>query len=228
MRLLLRYYAGLDLGKAQDYSALAIIESPAMDYHGIPPTYEVRHLERWPLGTNYTQVVAEVDARMRMLPVRGCPLIVDATGVGRAVVEAFRDRMRQQMLYAVIPVLITSGQAVRYNDKEDMHNVPKADLVAELNMHLLNRRLTVVPSLAEVRTLRRELENFQVKTTASGRDTFAAGRSADHDDLVMALAQAVWWAGQEILGLNNQQVISLPALDLARTIPTTPRSPWER
>ena len=36
-----------------------------------------------------------------------------------------------------------------------------------------------------------ELEAFRVTLTAKGRDTYAA-RSGEHDDLVLAVALAVW------------------------------------
>src|SRR5918993_6113345 len=51
-----RYLMGLDLGQASDYSAFSVIEE-----HG--DEYRVRHLERWPLRTPYTQIAADV-ARM--------------------------------------------------------------------------------------------------------------------------------------------------------------------
>ena len=40
------YFVGLDLGQAQDYSALAIVEQVLMP--PAQPVYEARHLFRWP------------------------------------------------------------------------------------------------------------------------------------------------------------------------------------
>ena len=37
-----------------------------------------------------------------------------------------------------------------------------------------------------------ELQEFRVRLTAKGRDTYAA-RSGEHDDLVIAVALAVWF-----------------------------------
>ena len=39
-----------------------------------------------------------------------------------------------------------------------------------------------------------ELQAFKGRLTAKGRDTYAA-RSGEHDDLVMAVALAVWFGG---------------------------------
>ena len=40
-----RWYAGLDLGQAADYSALAILERQG---HAKDSPYHCRHLQRWP------------------------------------------------------------------------------------------------------------------------------------------------------------------------------------
>jgi len=54
-------------------------------------------------------------------------------------------------------------------------------------------RLKIQRELAEAATLVRELQDFRVDYTAAGHLTFNA-RSGRHDDLVLALAIAVWKA----------------------------------
>jgi hypothetical protein len=39
-----RYYVGLDLGQAADYTALAVVEQKSADEKAY---YDVRHLQRW-------------------------------------------------------------------------------------------------------------------------------------------------------------------------------------
>jgi hypothetical protein len=96
-------YGGLDLGQSADYSALAIVER-----RGKAPEWEfdLRHLQRWPLGTAYPAIVSDVVALCARLvservewdkdvwgdPVyqkvrRRAVLAVDGTGVGAAVVR---------------------------------------------------------------------------------------------------------------------------------------------
>ena len=41
-------------------------------------------------------------------------------------------------------------------------------------------------------TLTSELLNFKVKITTVGNETFESWRERDHDDLVLALACALW------------------------------------
>ena len=54
-------------------------------------------------------------------------------------------------------------------------------------------RLKILRELAEAETLVRELQDFRCEFTAAGHLTFNA-RSGKHDDLVLALAIAIWRA----------------------------------
>ena len=60
----LNHFLGLDLGQAADFTALAVLERPAVPYE-LPagwakPAYAMRYLRRWPLGTPYNEVVRQV------------------------------------------------------------------------------------------------------------------------------------------------------------------------
>jgi hypothetical protein len=72
--------------------------------------------------------------------------------------------------------------------------VPKKELVSTLQVLLAARRLQVAPTLAEAPTLVRELSSFQVKVTRTTHETFGSTGDGQHDDLVLALAVAVWSA----------------------------------
>ncbi len=54
-----------------------------------------------------------------------------------------------------------------------------------------NERLKIAKGLPLAGAFIGELQAFQVRLTAKGRDTYAA-RSGEHDDLVLAVALAVW------------------------------------
>ncbi len=66
-----------------------------------------------------------------------------------------------------------------------------------------NGRLKIAQGLPLAGALRGELREFQVRFTAKGRDSYAA-RSGEHDDLVMAVALAVWFAGGRLLAWATQ------------------------
>ena len=85
-----RFYVGLDLGQANDYTALVVAEKVPPE--GTQDDYElhVRHLERF-RDVRCPEVVERMDTIMSTPPLRGnAALAVDATGVGAAVVDMLR------------------------------------------------------------------------------------------------------------------------------------------
>src|SRR5271166_3218344 len=150
-----------------------------------PPIFQVGHLERVPLGTPYPGVVAHVARLLTKLPDHS-ELVIDFTGVGRPVFDMF--------VYSGISptgVLITGGTAETRDGATC--SVPKLTLVSRLQALLHEGRLKILRELAEAETLVRELQDFRVEFTAAGHLTFNA-RTGKHDDLVLALAIAVWRA----------------------------------
>lgn len=183
----MNFYAGLDLGQAQDYTALAIVEKTqdAMEYH-------VRHLERFPLGTTYTDQVQRVIGIMQRIP--GTTLIIDQTGVGRAVYDLFKKS-------GLSPIGVSIHGGDRATHDGGVWKVPKRDLVAALTVAFQNGELKIASSLPEASTLIKELQNFRVKIDPkTAHDSYEAWREGDHDDLVLAVALAVWYARRDAGG----------------------------
>jgi hypothetical protein len=188
------FIVGLDLGQATDYSALAILESrlaadnisrdaarPKASWH-----YGCRGLKRWPLGTSYTAIVAEAAEFLGKPPLTRAPVVVDATGVGRPVVDMFR---KAGLGAALVPVTITAGR--RQSFRDGFHHVPKRVLIETLRVLFQHRRFQFAQALAEAPALIRELHDHRVKVTSPRHETFSARRGA-HDDLILALALAGW------------------------------------
>ena len=185
---------GLDLGQATDFTAIVAVEqTTSIGWTGDPtddPTYNVRHIERLPLGTPYPRQVERVAALLNTPELVTAQLVVDHTGVGRAVVDLLRAANLPKGLTAVS---IHGGDQVTH-DRGD-YRVPKRDLVAAVAVLLATERLKIAAGLPEAATLQAELLGFRVKidpTTA--HDSYAAWREGAHDDLVLALALAVWHA----------------------------------
>jgi hypothetical protein len=185
------HYVGLDLGQAADYSAIAVLNRGPE----AAPVYTLEHLQRV-RGMPYVGVpgrpgvVEAVKGRLVTEPnLRGCQMVVDRTGVGRAVVDAFRAAGMPCVLWAVT---ITSGQNVR-QEQLDLF-VPKKDLVGTAQALLSSGRLLLDSKMTLSETLRQELKNFAVKITETGGETFASWREGQHDDLVFAVALACWLA----------------------------------
>jgi hypothetical protein len=204
------HVAGLDLGQAQDFTAIAVVESQATTYprtvlgrevelglpidrevevFGPPFSHRLRHLERFPLGTRYPDVVARTADLMAKLP--GALLAVDWTGVGRAVVD-----MLEQARLAPYAVNITGGNAVTGGGRS--WGVPKRDLVAALQVAFQAERLKIARALPMADAFVTELLDFKVKITAAANDVYGAWREGQHDDLVLAVALACWLAEQAL------------------------------
>jgi hypothetical protein len=185
------FYVGLDLGQSADHTALAVVEDTSTELH-------LRHLERYPLRTGYNVIADSVarlvrDPLLAKLQKRRPELIVDETGVGKAVVDMFRERRLHFR-----PVTITGGDVARegaIKERGRSYRVPKRDLVGALEVPFHNGTLKVAGDLALWPTLRQELLSFRRKVSLqTGHDSYEHWRESDHDDLVLACALACWWA----------------------------------
>ncbi len=195
-------FIGLDLGQAQDFSALAIIECVRTvtddgEKNEITALNCI-HLQRWQLRTSYPAIVADVVKMINgldpLLSQDGNPtLAIDATGVGAPVVDLFK---REQIKAQLKPIQIVGGANV--SEEFGMTRVPKRDLVSCVQVGLQNRTLKIAAQLELAEVLSRELSNFTVKITDSANDVYGAWREGTHDDLVLAVALALWTASQPV------------------------------
>jgi hypothetical protein len=187
------YFAGLDLGQTHESTALAIVERTSVEGDAVAPSaiYAVRHLERFPIGTPYADVFGRVIGMFAAAPLQDGTLLVDQTGVGKPVIQLLRRRDNHPHF---VPVSIAAGLEAAL-DGHGGWLVPKLDLVGGLQVLLQAKRLKVAESLPEAGTLVRELTNFRFKPLpANSTDPLAAWREGQHDDLVFAVALAVWEA----------------------------------
>jgi hypothetical protein len=202
-----RYVFGLDLGKMSDHSALALAEerpANADEWRAWPPMsprwaedprYGITWLQRWPLRTAYHSIAANVAGLVAELVARPgaeVQLFVDATGVGTAVVEIL-DREPAIAALGYKAVTITSGRAVTW--VPGGWHVAKGQLLGPAQVALQRGMLDISPHLPHARTLEHELRNFDVTLTDSANATFSH-REGQHDDLVLAVALALWGAQQ--------------------------------
>lgn len=202
------------MGQVQDYTALAVVEACEWEDRGERDgvtfefrrrtTVDVRRVERLALGTSYPAVARRVRALGAQLVgsvvegwVPGRPaaveLVVDATGVGAAVVDLV-GRVEGCCLVAVV---ISSGSGALKKSADwwaERWTVPKADLVGCLAVGLQERRVRVAAAVPEADGLARELLAMGSRVGEAGRVSYG-GRDGVHDDMVMAVALAVWRVG---------------------------------
>ena len=203
---------GVDLGLAQDFTAIAVLDRlevvepepvkqererkrnyyienkqpvPA-DCEPPKPIYDLVDLDRPQLGTAYHDVVTGLAVMVREeAKGREARLVVDATGVGRPVVD-----MLKGVGLRPIPIIITAGHYA-HNDG-GYWNVPKKELVTTGLALLQSKRLRFAAEMPGVQTLMDELTGFKLKVTTAGNETFEPWREGEHDDLVFALCLACW------------------------------------
>ncbi|KAA0250585.1 hypothetical protein FBQ97_13875 [Acidobacteria bacterium ACD] len=170
---------GVDLGQTFDYTALAVLEERE------ERTYDLRHVERH-RGEPYPVIVERT--RLLVLKLPGPVLLaVDATGVGRPVVDMLREGRIGEEVYGIT---LTGGESAERTG-DDFH-VPKRDVVGSVAGLLQSGRLRIPRNLPHVAALERELRRFRARITRTGHDRYEACREADHDDLVLAVALASW------------------------------------
>lgn len=204
------YLIGCDLGQALDYTAIVVAEQlPGISTD--KARYQIPFLERWhphrygDVITRVATIVQKLRAPVHVVGDDGryetmrapVTLVVDRTGVGRAVGDQFTDAALDVDLQLVT---ITGGDSVT-KDGESLR-VPKRDLAGVVAVLLQSSRLEITKDSPHSETLRSELRNFRVKISASGHDSYGAGddwRENAHDDLVLATALALW-AGEQSYG----------------------------
>lgn len=123
------FYAGLDLGKHQDYSVLSVVQMQ-------DDMRRLTHCHQFPLGTSYASVIGYVKTlcdRWQQIN----KVLVDKTGVGDYIVEDMRNagirqtegvnftlQVKEQMATYLKQTMVEAKFALPYD----------SDLIAELNV----------------------------------------------------------------------------------------------
>lgn len=191
--------------------------------------YRARHLQRFQLGTSYPSIVKRVIEIREKLG--GGTLVIDATGVGRPVVDLFWEAGLTPWAVTITGTGDAHNQERESVKKRGMFytptlrekltwNVPKRDLVGVLSVTFQNHVLKVSSKLPDAKTLTDELLNFKVKiNTKTAHDSYEAWREGEHDDLVLSVALALWVAvhhggDQYFIGLDLGQASDYTALSI--------------
>jgi hypothetical protein len=181
--------AGLDLGQVGDPTALSVLEK-TQDAERGKALYHCHHLQRFPLGTEYTEISSRVATMFNSGPFAGhyVTLVVDGSGVGRPVVEMLK---RCRMPVTLRPMVITGGYHWSKTD-DGYYHVPKIDLVGCMKVAAPAGRLLIATDIPERALLMKELRTFQVKISKGANEIYEA-REGAHDDLVLSIAMPVWF-----------------------------------
>lgn len=183
----------IDLGQVQDFTAfcadeveeVGVIKAKATIKH-----HHIRDLRRWPLGTSYMDIAAELKKVFGKSPLNKATLLIDETGVGRAVCDILRKEKIECGKF--VPCSVTSG-ASQSPQVDGSWHVSKLRLVGALIAAMQSGRVHLPKSHPETRHIIEELQNFRMKETAVNNLTFEA-RQGKKDDLIFSLSLCVWYA----------------------------------
>lgn len=216
----MRYWVGADFGQASDYTAVAVLERVPIEVGETEvvrktgllrrekvrvPTYDhelhLRYLSRPPLRTSYERIADGIVSRLRELEPTGAfgergtvGLVVDATGVGRAIVDMLTERLSVAVGGPKVhlwPATITSGSHVTKNGP--FLGVPKRELINAGVVALQEGRLKFGADVPEREELMEELLAYRIKINLqTGNDQYQPWRERGNDDLLFALCLATW------------------------------------
>lgn len=180
------YYIGVDLGQVNDYTAISIIEQIAAE-DGLSKYYHLKQLGRLPLNTSYPETISKIKDIVNNLKGERF-LIIDQTGVGRPIFDALIAAQLDP-----VGITITGGNVVTGAGSE--YGVPKRDIVNCLQLAYQNKRLRVTSKIKLLSTFLTELSNFKIKINIrTMHDSYEGWREGDHDDLVLSVGLALWYA----------------------------------
>lgn len=221
-----RFFLGCDLGqgsakagKKSDRTAVAVIElvwpmkpKTPRQVWGKPspppvflPSFHLRHLGRMKIGVPYPQQVSEVKKLMERPMLLGTTdLVVDGTGVGRAVVDMFR-----QAGLKPTAVTITSGMETHFVD--GYWRCPKAEIISDLQVLFAQQRLRFAAELPLLDKFKTEMLAFTVEIDKRTAHESFEGRKGEHDDIVLAVAIAAWRARRVAGGAPSRPRLAMGA-----------------
>jgi hypothetical protein len=181
-----RLFIGVDLGKSVDFTAISIIEKIGS---GINAFYQIRHLERLPLGTSYPDIVGHVGHLIDALGAARKPtLVVDKSGLGAPVLDYFKSE-------ELTPrgITITSGLEPRGRCEGDW-NVPRDDLITQTQFLVDTGKLQIAKSLPLALDLVEELVHIRQSNSPRSKTRMPEVSKRIHDDLAMSAMLPLWYA----------------------------------
>ena len=205
-----RIAVGVDLGKSNDPTAIAVIEKTVKGAEGEDGwywagrnqwtqrkviRYGLRALKRLPLGLDYVSQVQEVGEVLWRVP-GDADLIIDVTGVGAPVVDLFKTAGLKP-----VSVTITAGDG-ETRVGHDEFRVSKLKLISQLEALLHAGEMVIAKDTQAGDMLFEEMKNFQRTVTQTGQTRFE-GRVGKHDDLVLGTAIAAWWLARPLSTISQ-------------------------
>jgi hypothetical protein len=191
-------FVGLDIGQSRNFTAMAVLERrwvaatveefirSASRAHTGYWDYRVIRLERQELGTSYIDIGHWVKDYLDAIvyPVHK-HVVMDATGVGSAVRDIFRDLKLKANLVAVT---VTGSNTAGWRPTTQGVSTSRTEVLTKLVTSIEQQLFAIDKKCRNREVLYQELVNLQM----SGKPSESSS-SGGQDDLAFALALAVWW-----------------------------------
>lgn len=182
-----RYWVSADLGQANDFSAVAVIEDEQLptlqDGKCVlgPRTLTVVHADRF-RGVSYVDVVDFLIRLRNAKPWGGkSKLVIDGTSIGRVVSDMLTAEGADHMA-----IQMTAGQEWRRSGK--YINASKTLMIENTAVLFASGELKIAHDLPLKQEIEQDLASFTIETTAAGNSIIAQQRSSGgHGDLGIAL-----------------------------------------
>ena len=196
-------YVGVDLGKKADYSALIFAEPfyPRVQalqslVGGRRLVYHVSRVKRIERETPYP-VIARLlkKAHKQLLKNKDFDYVyycIDEGGVGAGVTDQVVELIPDADVYRCT---LTGGVNANWKTARDV-SIPKPQMASTLIALFESNRIFIGKddNAAQVKSLRDELLNYELKVSQAGHDQYGAMKTGEHDDIVTAIGLALWVA----------------------------------
>jgi len=180
------YIISLDPAQLHDYSALTVLEVSRVEKKKVYRLVSLNRKQHLP----YTEIVAWAK-RVYLNPkfrrdISFLPFFVlDVGGVGMAL----RDMLAAEGV-EIIGIQLTGGDSE--SRMGNICHVSKSHLVGKFLAAWDEGRVLMPSTASFLSPFQKELRAFRGEMSSRGRVRFEA-EQGEHDDLVLSVAQAVWW-----------------------------------
>jgi hypothetical protein len=216
-----RYWVGADFARKRDFTAVSIIEQIGTCTHISPENpFRVRHCERLPLGTRYTDIEGylrelmhdvrryaqarceELHPKVRGASLGTVTLVIDESGLGAPMF----DLLEEAKLY---PTGVTIIGGPEWSGNGRHYRVPLNDLITVIELAMEQRTLGFAKELEHLPALVDEFASFERRLTKAGNETYGNFRESSHDDMIFSIAIPLWVATRGYQGWSAMKVMGL-------------------
>jgi hypothetical protein len=194
----------VSIGAMAQPTAIAIMEQEThkTDGWGVETAaMRVRHLEQIEAKAGYPVIVERVRKLIESEAVKceeqtkeGADLIVDTSGLGRAVGTLMRER---GMSPATVTLSNSAGEVETPDGPSDWR-LGRSDLIGNLQVAYEARRIKLAEGMPLVAVLESALQSFELRrsSVATLQDIAEGLREMENDELVYAVALCAWRASR--------------------------------